>query len=200
MTGAAPTDGRNHPEPPRGGNGKFVRSLDTAERDGKAAAMRARGASLQQIADALGYADKSHARQGITRALDATLREPAGELRAVLSDRLDTLTRKAWLILESDHWLVSNTGKIVAGPDGQPMRDSGPALAAIRELRALADQIAKLHGANAPVQVQAEIGGPCLVTLEEVEYTVTHLRQQVESERRAAGVYVTAAQDDPDGA
>lgn len=187
MTGdAAPMDGRAHPAPARGGNGQFVRSLDTAERDAKAARLRARGASLQQIVDALGYADKSHARQGITRALDATVREPADELRAVLSDRLDTLTRSAWTILESDQPVVATSGRVVTDTDGQPIPDRSLKLSAIRELRALADQLAKLHGANAPVRVEAEIG-PRVIPLEEMRASVELLRQQVEAEERAAG-------------
>lgn len=191
MTDPARTHDHAHPEPARGGDGRFVRSLDTAERDAKAARMRTRGASLRQVADSLGYASKSHARQGILRALDSTVRESAEELRTMLTDRLDTLTLAAWAILDSNQPVVASSGRVVTDTDGQPIPDRSLKLSAIRELRALADQLAKLHGANAPVRVEAEIG-PRVIPLEEMRASVELLRQQVEAEERAAGLHVSA--------
>jgi hypothetical protein len=46
-----------------------------------------------------------------------------------------------------------NNGVIVKDEDGQPLLDDGPEVDAIREARALLEQIAKLNGANAPAQV-----------------------------------------------
>jgi hypothetical protein len=54
----------------RDGNGRFTHSYTTAQRDAQAAELRDEGWTLQAIADDLGYHDRTHAKQGIRRAIE----------------------------------------------------------------------------------------------------------------------------------
>lgn len=73
----------------RDGKGRYTRTVDTAERDAQACRMRRDGATYQEIADRLGFADRSSARRVVERGLRETVAEPAGELRTLELARLD---------------------------------------------------------------------------------------------------------------
>lgn len=71
----------------------------TAERRSKALQMRLAGLQYQQIADALGYADRAAACKDITRALELHQREAAQStelLRTAEAARLDMLQQAMW--------------------------------------------------------------------------------------------------------
>jgi hypothetical protein len=55
--------------------------------------LRSRGYTFKRIAAELGYSGKQGAHDAVMRALDATLREPADELRWLDLKRLDLLWR-----------------------------------------------------------------------------------------------------------
>jgi hypothetical protein len=59
--------------------------------------------------------------------------------------RFQDIRRQLYGILARHHYVL-HQGEIVSGPDGQPLRDNGPVLAALNQLRALEDQEARLHG------------------------------------------------------
>lgn len=63
--------------------------LQAAEKERQALELRKRGQTFDEIARAVGYADRSAAHKAVTRALKATLREPADEVRALYLERLD---------------------------------------------------------------------------------------------------------------
>jgi hypothetical protein len=58
--------------------------------------MRMAGATFQQIADGLGYADPSSAHKAVTRGLVETVRPAADELRELEAARLDRLLLAVW--------------------------------------------------------------------------------------------------------
>lgn len=137
----------------RSGAGQYVRTPETAKRDAQAAELRAQGRTFQQIAEELGYCDKSTARLAVRRALTDIVKGPAEKLLAIHMERLETLYEAAMDVMEEDHVVVSH-GRIVTGEDGQPLKDSGPKLAALREARATLDAFWNLAGMKKPAKVE----------------------------------------------
>lgn len=125
--------------------GRFERTPENARRDAAAAELRAQGHTYQQIADQLGWRDKSDARKAVRRALKEIVQGPAEQLIANHMERLETLYERAMDIAERQHVVVSH-GQIIRGDDGKPLVDSGPELAALREARATLDSFWTLTG------------------------------------------------------
>lgn len=134
----------------RDGGGQFTRTLETAERDAEAARLQARGMSLRQIAQQLGYANQSGVHKAIQRALAAVPVQGVDELRRVQCDQLDYLTAKALEVLEAKHYAHSTHGELVYGPNGEVLVDSAPTLNAIDRLVRILERRAKLMGLDAP--------------------------------------------------
>lgn len=141
---------------PHDGRGRFVRTTTTAERDAQAARLRDTGLGYKEIAEQLGFADKGNAWRAVQRALTAIVQEPAEQLRATEAARLDELYVEALEILERDHVTVSH-GKVIEGPDGRPLLDDGPKLAAIDRARQIRESYRKLVGADAPKQLDVAL-------------------------------------------
>lgn len=139
----------------RNGNGRYVRTPETAARDAQAAELLTQGYSYRQIATELGYQSHTAAIQACRRAVRDIVQGPAEKLIKVHVDRLEYLYAAAVEILEDDHVLVSH-GQIVRGNDGRPLLDSAPKLAAIREARQSLESFRKLIGADAPSRVSVE--------------------------------------------
>ncbi|MFG3170581.1 hypothetical protein [Streptomyces sp. NPDC048200] len=138
----------------RTAKGQFAPGVDTARRDARAAELRAENWSLQDIADELGYHDKSHARQGIRRALRSIVKGPAEKLLAVYADRLEDIFQRTMEIAEAEHVMVSH-GRVITDADGKPMRDHAPVLAAFREARSALADVRKMVGLDQPTRVDA---------------------------------------------
>lgn len=150
-----PTPGRDNSGPPRGGNGKFVATIESAERDAEAAMLRARRRTFQQIADELGYADKGAAHHGVKRALARAGRDTVNEARALMLDHLDELIQEFWAIARRRHVLVQQ-GKIVREmtPDGPiTLTDDGPTMEALAQIAKLEKQRADILGVLAPKRI-----------------------------------------------
>lgn len=153
---------------PRGGDGKFTHSIETAERDAEACRLRVRAMSYPAIAKALGFADASHAAQAVSRALRATVEEPAAEVRKTEIERLDGMYQAALDVLERMHVTVSQ-GRVVqhrvagtgtwdpetrtwVGAEWVDLADDGPVLQAIDRLLKIQERRARLLGLDAPVK------------------------------------------------
>lgn len=145
------------PDHARDGKGRYIRTPETATRDARAAELRADGWTLQQIADELGYADRSTARQAIQRALREIVQGPAETLIQQEATRLDALYEKALDILHRDHVMVSH-GRIIKDDNGQPLPDDGPKLAAIDRLVKVRESYRRLFGLDARQKVDVSGG------------------------------------------
>lgn len=141
----------------RDGAHKFEYSLAAAERDAKAAEMRARGKSYKEIAEALGYYDRSHVWRALQTAKKRVLSDAIEDLISIEMQELDDLYVAAMEIRDRDHILVSQ-GKTITGADGEPLLDDGPRLAAIREMRMLRESFRKLYGLDAEKKVNISGG------------------------------------------
>lgn len=93
----------------------------------------------------------SHVRVDIHRALKIYRKRTDQGLEEKLASatlRLNDIRRQLYRIIASDHYVLAN-GKIVKDDDGRPLKDNGPVLAALGQLRALEEQQARLEGTNA---------------------------------------------------
>ncbi|MEU0516633.1 hypothetical protein [Streptosporangium sp. NPDC006007] len=138
----------------RGGNGRYTRSRSTAARDAAACRLRARGLTYEQIATDLGMASKSSAYDAVQRALTATVKEPAEEVRQIELIRLDELHRSALAVLEATHYVVDK-GAVVLW-NGDPLIDDGPILAAVDRLLKVQERRARLLGLDSPQRVSID--------------------------------------------
>ncbi|MET9701693.1 hypothetical protein [Streptomyces griseus] len=135
---------------PRGGDGQFVRSLTTAERDAQAAELRSKGWTYRRIAAELGWKQGADAYNAVQRVLKETVREAGDEVRALELERLDRLEAAANEVLEREHVTVSNGRVIVLNET--PLPDDGPVLAAIDRLLKIQERRARLLGLDAPTK------------------------------------------------
>jgi hypothetical protein len=141
----------------RDSKGKYVRTVETAHRDARAAELLAAGWTYKRIAEELGYSCHSSAIDACRRAVRDIVQGPAEKLLALHIDRLEILYAAALEVLEGEHVVVSH-GQIIRGDDGQPLSDSGPKLAAIREARASLESFRKLTGLDQPAKVNISGG------------------------------------------
>ncbi|MFJ6319693.1 hypothetical protein ACIQJW_26785 [Streptomyces californicus] len=135
---------------PRGGDGQFVRSLSTAERDAEAARLRSLGWSYPRIAAELGWKTRADAHNAVKRVLKETVREAGDDVRTLELERLDRLEAAANEVLEREHVTVSN-GRVVVLHEA-PLPDDGPVLAAIDRLLKIQERRARLLGLDAPTK------------------------------------------------
>ncbi|WP_098892259.1 hypothetical protein [Streptomyces sp. or3] len=149
---------------PRGGDGQFVRSLTTAERDARAAELRSKGWTYRRIAAELGWKQGADAYNAVQRVLKETVREAGEEVRALELERLDgelarlaDVEREVWAVLKRKHVTVSN-GQVIR-VDGEPLLDDAPVLQAADRLVKIEDarlknseRRAKLLGLDAPTK------------------------------------------------
>lgn len=95
-TASSPKDAKATNARPRGNHGQFARALTTAERDAEAARLKEQHHTYQEIADLLGFANKSGACRAVQRALKAAVVPAANALRLREFARLELL----WEALE----------------------------------------------------------------------------------------------------
>lgn len=139
----------------RDNNGRFMRTIDGAERDARACEMKARGATYQQISDTLGYGSRSNAHRAVKAALAAIPVESGEELRRLQLDTLEYLAGHAARVLERQHLTITQSGRIVTDEEtGERVLDDGPILAAIDRILRIQDRKAKLMGLDAPVKTE----------------------------------------------
>lgn len=67
-----------------------------AERERRALELRKQGMTYDKIAQELGFANRSSARDCVQRCLARTVREPADEVRQLECERLDALLQALW--------------------------------------------------------------------------------------------------------
>lgn len=94
----------------RNRRGRYARLPQTAERDVLAVRLRSEGQSYHQIAEALGYANRSAAFKAVDRALQAIVEPDVHKLREMELARLDTMHARLWAtMLRPDDRPVAET-------------------------------------------------------------------------------------------
>src|ERR1700736_4114313 len=83
--------------PPRGAaSPTSPRRLRALENQRQALGLRMAGASFDEIAESLGYANRAGAHKAVMTAIEGTLREPAAQVRELELKRLDRLWLAAY--------------------------------------------------------------------------------------------------------
>lgn len=140
---------------PRGGGGKWVRDIATAERDAECARLRSQGKTYRAIAAELNIDVKS-AHEGVARCFKETVAEAGETLRQVELERLDTAQAATMAVLETKHVVVSHGKVIYSGTE--PLIDDGPILAAVDRLVKISESRRKLLGLDAAQKLDVSGG------------------------------------------
>jgi hypothetical protein len=135
----------------RNGQGKWVRTLASAERDAEAAKLASQGWSYDRTSEALGYAGRGDAHRGARRAM-AELAEAhgAGELRRQQIESNRLLREKLWEIVENPGPLTDRVGRPVHDDDGNVVYDAQAVIQAAQTILKCDERIARLAGLDAP--------------------------------------------------
>ncbi|MFI9079131.1 hypothetical protein ACIGW8_22120 [Streptomyces sioyaensis] len=147
---------------PRGGDGRWVRTVEVTQRDARAAELRSQGRTYKQIAEELGLADKGEAWRAVDRARKDIVRPAAERLIAAEAAQLDTLYVEALEVLERNHITVNN-GRIItmrdpATGEDVPLPDDGPKLAALQVALKLRESYRRLYGLDAATKTEVSGG------------------------------------------
>ena len=151
------------------------RTLANRERDYEALELRRRGLTHRQISDHLGWKSHVSAAHAITRALNELNTETAGEVLRIEDARLDDMVRRLQSVFATPHYIVTPGGKIACHPDtGEPLRDTGPIVAAVLALLRVSESRRKLHGTDAPARTRVEVVTEDMVDAEIARLVALH--------------------------
>ena len=165
--------GRSHGQ----GQGKSATSpvrIAVTERRAEALRRRKAGQTYEEFWAELGYSSRAAAVMDVKRALDATLREPADDVREMELARLDDILARlaereqAVLAVRNAEHLTVSHGKVIMVPDGlggeKPLLDDGPVLQANAQLMVIeakrievAARRARYLGLDAPTRTEADV-------------------------------------------
>src|SRR5690625_1695922 len=79
------------------------RRIEAAEKQAQSIELRKAGATYDQIARKVGYANRGSAYRAVKSALEKITEEPAYELRNLISERLDVMLLGVWQQARSGH-------------------------------------------------------------------------------------------------
>jgi hypothetical protein len=144
--------------PPRKGNGEFIQTQESAERDAKAARMRAQGWSLLRISDELGYGSEANVHRALKRLKEHVTRPAAEELIEHELAILDNSIDRVLAVLAEHHVMVSH-GRVMRtenedGTPGTPLVDHDMVLKAVTTLQRLTESRRKLLGLDAATKTE----------------------------------------------
>lgn len=158
--------------------GRWTDTPESLERDAQALRLHSMGYSLSQINDQLNYGGRGNAGRAISKARERILKPAVSQHVAVQMARLDYIALALMEIKQREHVVVSG-GKVVRDDSGQALRDVGPELACLRELRAVGESTRKMLGLDAAMKLN--------ITQETaVDQNIRDLVAQLESQSRAA--------------
>ena len=123
------------------------------ERDHRAYDLFRRGLSYRQIGAELGFSHAA-ASDAVRRAAKDNAGDPLeqAEARQAALDRLQDYRRAAQRVLSTRHYVTSQAGKLVDGPDGKYLLDDAPVLQALDRLAKIDDMDNRLRGLYPPVK------------------------------------------------
>lgn len=165
----------NHKRTPRD-RPRTARGLDQRRKEIQAWEMRTHGVPFGVIAQTpwngpaahqgehgpCMYGDRQAAYNAVRRCQeDLDMQEPTPqveEIRTELRQRTDVLYYETSRILRRTHPVLDRQGRIVKDENGRPLDDDMVKLAAIREMRQLQAEMAKIGGAYAATKY--EVAGP----------------------------------------
>ncbi len=156
------------------------------ERDAKAYDLFRRGLSYRQIGTELGVSHQA-AFEAVRRAAKDNAANPLeqAEARQAALDRLQDYRRIALRVLTAKHYVVSQGGTIVLGPDKQPLTDGDPVLRALAQLLRIDQEDNRLRDLYPAAKTRVEV-----ITEDAIDAEAKKLIGEIaemERERAAAG-------------
>ena len=139
----------------RDGKGRAMRTPEQVAQDHRAAEMRSRSLTYQQIGDQLGMSRQA-AHAAVQRAIAEIPKEGTEEALRLELDKLDLLERQLLGIVGKKHIRTSTTGKVIEH-NGEVVLDDGPVMQAISGILKVGDRRARLLGLNAPTKVSQDV-------------------------------------------
>ena len=131
---------------------QFERTVENVERDHRAAEMRARGMTYEQIAQAMGIKSRQGAWEMVHRALSEVPKESTERLLALELAKLDHMERQVHAVLARKHLQIAASGRVVLF-NGEPVEDDEVAMKAVDRLLKISQRRARLLGLEAPTRV-----------------------------------------------
>lgn len=155
------------------------RTAEQIETDARAYDLFRRGLSYRQVAREMGWKTPSAAFDAVRRAARENAVDPleAESARQVFLDRLQDYRRSAQRVLAARHWTVSQAGKVAVGPDGEPLADDGPVLAALDRLLKVDDMECRLRDLYPAVKSRVQV-----ITEDAVDAEIARLAAEAERE------------------
>jgi hypothetical protein len=161
---------------PKGQNAtSWVPDPEVAERRAKLVEYRRQRIPYAQFYKELGYSSVEAASRDYSRALEESIARQDAAVEVYREEQLrelDYLAEEAHKVLRARHYVVSQAGKIVTDPQGVPLADPGPVLAAIDRLVKILDRVAKLRGLDAPQRLE-------VLTVDAIDAAIADLNQQI---------------------
>lgn len=152
------------------------RTREQIDKDARALDLHCQGKTYQQIADAIGWKSHTTAVMAVQRGIaDRHISElDQVDNFAIAIESINRAIAYHEGVMAARHYVTSTTGKLVLGPDGQPLLDSAPGQRSAAELRHLYDQRNRLLGNYAPSKQRVEV-----VTDDVVQKEIDQLAREI---------------------
>lgn len=153
------------------------RSPETMERDARAYDLYRRGLTYRQIGAELGLSSPSSAQEAVRRGAKEAAVDPleSAEARQAFLDRLQDYRRTAQRVVATRHYVTTQGGKLVTGPDGQPLIDNDPVLRALDRLLKIDDTELRIRDLYPAAKSRVEV-----ITEDAVDAEIARLLQEIQ--------------------
>lgn len=139
---------------PKARRGTRAREPEQILRDSRAVELRRRHLTYEQIAAEMGYQTRSGAYFAVQRGLADSIIEANDEVRQMMGEELDELSRRALRVMATKHYKTSG-GKLIQHPETHEyLIDTAPVLHAAETLLRIMERKAKLFGLDSTIKVE----------------------------------------------
>lgn len=132
------------------------RRTETMIRDSQMLERHIQGLPHGKIAEIFGVTEGT-VHNGIRRAIRDRPKLESDEMRVVAEEELNMLRRHLNRMLRTPRYMVSMSGKLVTGPDGQPLIDHSETRQVAMALVKVNESYRKLFGLDTPIKHRIEI-------------------------------------------
>jgi hypothetical protein len=139
----------------KGPNGRFIRTVETADRDRRCAEMRGQGLTLDQIGEIVGLS-RSATHEAIDRGLRGVPTLELVAAKALALAKLDAQERH-FLAVQAKTWYRVDHGRVIRDENGDPMIDPDPGMRAGLALLRIAERRARQEGTDEPTRSRVEV-------------------------------------------
>lgn len=152
------------------------RTLAQIDKDAQTLAYHLQAKTHREIMVLQGYKSPGTVTHAIRRAVADRQKDAFDQVDqfAIAIARYMRLIAEHEAAAAKTYYVVSNTGKLVLGPDGEPLTDEAPRRQARVEIRHLQEEINKLQGNYAPAKARLEI-----VPEDVVDREIAQLAQEI---------------------